>query len=220
MYHYILFDLDGTLTDPKEGITKCVQYALAHFGIHEETDNLTDFIGPPLLDSFMRFYNLSEAEAREAVRLYRERFGPVGIYENRVYPGIPEMLKGLKEKGLVISLATSKPELYARQILERFGLSPYFNNVTGSLFDGKRTDKGEVITEAMRLLGCADPDERCRVLMVGDRMHDAAGALKCGIDCLGADFGYAHPGELEKAGAIAVVPDVAAMTKWLADHCE
>ena len=120
MYRYILFDLDGTLTDPKEGITKCVQYALQYFGIEADTEDLVDFIGPPLLESFQKYYQLDDAQGHMALKKYRERFKDIGIFENGVYPGIHTLLSDLKKQGRSIALATSKPEVYARRILEKY----------------------------------------------------------------------------------------------------
>ena len=119
MYRYILFDLDGTLTDPKEGITKCVQYALKYFGIEADTEELVDFIGPPLLESFQKYYHLDDEQGHMALKKYRERFSDIGIFENGVYPGIAELLSTLKAQGRKIALATSKPGVYAKRILER-----------------------------------------------------------------------------------------------------
>ena len=149
MYRYILFDLDGTLTDPKEGITKCVQYALRYFGIEADIEDLVDFIGPPLLESFQKYYHLDDEQGHMALKKYRERFSNIGIFENGVYPGIAELLSTLKAQGRGIALATSKPGVYAKRILERYELLPYFDVVVGSELDGRRTDKGEVITEAL-----------------------------------------------------------------------
>ena len=165
MYRYILFDLDGTLTDPKEGITKCVQYALQYFGIEADTEDLVDFIGPPLLESFQKYYQLDDAQGHMALKKYRERFKDIGIFENGVYPGIHTLLSDLKRQGRSIALATSKPEVYARRILDKYELMPYFDVVVGSEMDGRRTDKGEVITEALRQLQVADGQRQERIML-------------------------------------------------------
>lgn len=196
MYRYVLFDLDGTLTDPQEGITACVQHALAAFGISEPADQLTHFIGPPLHRSFMECYGFTDAEATEAVRVYRERFGTLGIFENRVYEGVPELLEKLSDAGVVTGVATSKPEPYAVRILEHFDLARHFDVVTGSNMDSSRTDKGDVIHEALTRLG--QPSKR-EVVMVGDRKHDVEGARREGIDAIAVTWGYAPEGELEAA---------------------
>ena len=218
MLKKILFDLDGTLTNPKTGITKSVQYALAHFGIEEEADNLTQFIGPPLIDSFMNFYGFSLEQAREGVTAYREYFAPKGIFENDVYPGVPEMLAALKEKGAILAVASSKPELFVEQILEHFDLAKYFDVVVGSLLNETRTSKEEVLEEALRQLGVMSTNngsqddytkddnevvvtmeeyKKATIAMVGDRKFDIIGAKAHGLTAVGVSFGFAEPGELE-----------------------
>ena len=201
MIDYILFDLDGTLTDPKEGITRCVSYALRAFGIVEDDlDKLTKFIGPPLLDSFMEFYGFDEEQARHAIEVYRERFSTIGVFENGVYEGIIPMLRKFRDSGKVLALSTSKPWVFAERILEKFELAEYFTVVVGSELDGRLTDKAEVIAETLARLGNG-ADVRERSIMVGDRRHDIAGAKKNGILSLGVKFGYAEENELEEAGA-------------------
>ena len=214
MKDIILFDLDGTLTDPKEGITKCVQYALAHFGIDvPNLDDLMCFIGPPLVDSFQMFYGFSEEKAEEAVVKYRERFKDIGIFENGVYDGVLEMLKACKAAGKTIGLATSKPEEFARRILDKYGMAEYFDEITGSTMDGRINAKGDVIMEAFRRMGIDGPDKKERVIMVGDRKHDIIGAKQCGIESIGVRFGYAEEGELEAAGADYIVDTVEELKK-------
>lgn len=207
MKKILLFDLDGTLTDPKEGITKCVQYALKHFGIESETEELMCFIGPPLVDSFKEFYKMSEDDALVAVEKYRERFRDIGIFENGVYAGISHMLSKCKDMGYIIGLATSKPEEFAIRILEKYELAKYFDEITGSTMDGSRNNKTDVIREAfarMNITEC-NIDE---VLMIGDREHDIIGAKNCGIESVGVNFGYASDGELQAAGADYIVDSV------------
>lgn len=197
---YVLFDLDGTLTDPKEGITRSVQYALEDFGIHEpDLDQLTCFIGPPLAESFREYYGFDEVEAARAVKKYRERFSDVGIYENRVLEGTQDMLAALKAAGRVVCLATSKPEVFAKKILKKYGLDGFFDVAVGSELDGRRGTKAEVIEEALRRAGAQN--QREKAVMVGDRRQDIEGAKQCGLSSIGVQFGYAEPGELEKAGA-------------------
>lgn len=200
MYTHIFFDLDGTLTDPKEGITNSVAYALAFFGIHAAPDRLTPFIGPPLIDSFLEFYHFDLPTAQKAVQKYREYFSRRGIYENRVFPGTQPLLSQLKAQGKTICLATSKPEVFARQILEYFHIDGYFDQIVGSCLDGKRTKKGEVIAEVFARLGHTCPDKTACV-MVGDRLHDIQGARENGLDAIGVTFGYGSEGELQQAGA-------------------
>ena len=208
MEKILLFDLDGTLTDPKEGITKCVQYALKHFNIEvNDLDQLLCFIGPPLIDSFMNFYGMSEDNAKIAVEKYRERFKDIGIFENGVYDGIIQMLKSCKDMGYKIGLATSKPEEFAVRILDRYELSGFFDEATGSTMDGSRNNKTDVIKEAFRRMNITD-DNKDNVIMIGDREHDIIGAKNCGIKSIGVKFGYANEGELEAAGADYVVDTV------------
>ncbi len=205
MYKYIFFDLDGTLTDPKEGITNCVKYALEQFGIHE-TDNskLMKFIGPPLVYSFREYYGFDEEKALAAVAKYRERFSTVGIFENRVYNGIEDFLQRLVDAGRVLVLATSKPKIFADRIVVKYRLRPYFKLICGSELDGTRNEKNEVIEYAIEKLAIP----RDKILMVGDRKHDIIGAKKCGIASCGVRFGYAEPGELEDAGADHIADDL------------
>ncbi len=219
-FRYFLFDLDGTLTDPKEGINKSVQYALGHFGVEEpDLERLTCFIGPPLVDSFMEFYGFDRETALLAQDKYRERFAVQGIWENRVLPGVPEMLRRLREAGGRIALATSKPEVFAVQILERFGLAPYFDQAVGSGLDGSLGTKAQVVEEALRRLA-VPPEERKRAVMVGDRKHDIAGAKACGISSLGVSFGYGEPGELQAAGADITVETVEELERFLLENVE
>ena len=207
----ILFDLDGTLTDPMEGITKAVQYALKKYGIIEEDLwNLTKFIGPPLAESFEKYYGLSKEDAEKAVIVYREYFAPIGKFQNVVYDGIEEMLKTLKKQGFTIALATSKPEVFAREILEHFHLDTYFDFAGGALFNG-RENKDEVITYVLNELQA----EKEKVMMVGDRLHDVIGAKKNGLPCVGVLYGYGSREELEEAGVHHIVENVEELTAYL-----
>ncbi len=215
MYQYLLFDLDGTLTDPYEGITKCFQVALSAFGVEESQENLKKVIGPPLIDAFMEFYGFSREQGELAVAKYRERFSRVGLFENQVYEGIPETLEALQKTGKTLCLATAKPEVFAKRILEKFELDKYFPVVVGAELDGTRNYKHEVIAEVLRKLGNPPSKE---VLMIGDRKQDVEGAKACGIDVLGLRFGYAEPGELESAGCQVYAETVEEMKKYLLEH--
>lgn len=198
-FDILLFDLDGTLTDSQEGIFNCVEYALAAEKITvDDRASLRRFIGPPLVDSFMQFYGFDRERAEKATAKYRERYSVTGIFENRVYEGIPEALEMLKKSGKRLGVATSKPEIYAVRIIEKFGLARYFEVITGAELDGRRNSKAEVIAECLRRFG--DPDKNT-VLMIGDRKHDILGAKKCGIKSAGVRFGYADKDELENVGA-------------------
>ena len=200
MIKFVLFDLDGTLTNPKEGITKCVQYALRRFGIERECEELISFIGPPLKEKFMEYASLSEKDGIKAVEIYRERFAPIGLFENELYDGILQLLENLKKQGKVLAIATSKPTVFAEKISEKFGIAPYITLLEGSELDGRNTDKALVIKNAMQKLGA----HKENTIMVGDREHDVIGARKNGIDCLGVSYGYAADGELEKSGALKI----------------
>lgn len=203
---YMLFDLDGTLTDPQEGITNSVAYALEQYGIHvEDRSSLNKFIGPPLKDSFMEYYGFAEDRAEEAVWKYREYFNEDGIFENKVYPGIPQMLQRLNDQGKILIVATSKPTVYAKRILVRFELSQYFADVQGSEMDGRRTKKEEVISYALEQNQITD---NAQAVMIGDREHDIIGAKKCGLDSIGVLFGYGSREELEGCGAGQIVDTV------------
>lgn len=197
-YKYIFFDLDGTLTDPQEGITNCVKYALEYYGIHEtDYSNLLRFIGPPLIHSFRQYYGFDQEKALEAVAKYRECFSSVGIFENKVYEGIYDLLQALTDNGHILVLATSKPRIFAERIMAKYRLRPYFKLISGSELDGTRNNKDEVIEYAIDKLKCP----RNKIIMVGDRKHDILGAKKCHIVSCGVRFGYAEKGELETAGA-------------------
>ena len=206
-YTTILFDLDGTVTDPKEGITRSVAYALEHFGIKvEDLDTLTPFIGPPLVDSFSRFYGLNDEDTQTAIRKYRERYSVTGWAENIPYEGMAELLRDLKAAGKTISLATSKPEEFAVKILEHFDLAQYFDLICGAPMNApKGHGKVDVIEDALKRLGITD---RSGVIMVGDRLHDTEGAHKAGLPCAGVLFGYGDRAEHEACGSEYIVETV------------
>ncbi len=204
-YKYILFDLDGTLTDPRQGITKSIAYALKHFNIQvENLDSLCKYIGPPLVDSFMDF-GFNKEKALEAVDKYREYFKDHGIYENEVYEGIAQLLATLKERNKKIMLATSKPEVFAKKILEHFDLLQYFDFVGGSELNGNRTEKSEVIQYVLKEGKVTD---LAKAVMIGDRKYDISGAKEVGIDSIGVLNGYGDQEELIAAGADAIVASV------------
>lgn len=213
-FDVLLFDLDGTLTDPEEGITNCVKYALAAQGIVEtDTAKLRRlFIGPPLFDAFTEFYGFTPERANAAVAKYRERFSVTGLFENRVLEGIPEMLERLLSAGKRLAVATSKPEVFAVRILEKFDLAKYFEVITGAELDGRRNAKDEVIAECLRRM---DVTGKSGVLMIGDRRHDIIGAKKCGVKSAGVRFGYAEEGELEAAGADLIFDTPAQLAEFI-----
>lgn len=196
-YGYIFWDLDGTLTDSGEGIINSVVYALKRFGIDAEREELYKFVGPPLFDSFREFCGFSESDVEKAVAYYREYFADRGIFENRVYDGIEEVLTKLKENGRKLYVATSKPAEYTVRILDKFGLSKYFEYVSGSSLDEKDSSKAAIIRRAMEHCEASASE----ILMVGDRKFDIQGAKKNKIAAAGVLYGYGSRKELEEAGA-------------------
>lgn len=199
----VLFDLDGTLTDPRRGITKGVQHALAKFGVDEPSlEKLEPFIGPPLRQSFMDKYGFTALQAEQAVAAYREYFDPIGWRENTVFNGIPECLTRLEEAGYKIGLATSKPTVFAERIIKHFEMMDYFTVLIGSNLDGTREDKAEVIEEALAPFPEVD---KSRIVMVGDRKYDILGAQKHGLRTIGVTYGFGTRAELEDAAADLIV---------------
>lgn len=217
MYQYILFDLDGTLTDSKEGIMNCFRYAIERLGDPIPSDEqLLTFIGPPLKYSFGSL-GYSEETVEKLIGYYRERYEPIGKYENVPVSGGVELCKELKEKGYTMALASSKPRHMCVDICEKFGFAPYLDYIVGPTAHNDWS-KADVIREALRLLGVSEADKH-KVLMVGDRMYDVQGARECGIDCIGVEFfGYAAPGELLEAGAVAVVSSTEELKQFILRH--
>lgn len=196
-YQTILFDLDGTLTDPGVGITKSVEYALNRYGITvQDRSSLYPFIGPPLVDSFMKFYGFSKEQALEAVEVYREYFRVKGLFENEVYPGVREMLSALKQSGKTLLVASSKPEEFVLTILKHFDLVPYFDFVGGASMDEVRSKKDDVLRYVLQQAHVTDP---ATALMVGDRKFDVEGAHTFGLDAMAVTYGYGSEEELRGA---------------------
>ena len=198
MIHTIFFDLDGTLTDSAPGIIHSVQYALKKYGIEAEENDLRSFIGPPLVHSFQERFGFDHDKALEAVAYYREYFTAGGMFENSVYPGVEEMLQKLKEEGLMLAVATSKPEFFSKQILEHFALTRYFDFIGGAAMDETRTTKVEVLSYALQELQ-VDP---AKAVMIGDRENDMEAASLLGTESIGVLYGYGSKEELANAGAI------------------
>lgn len=216
MYNFILFDLDGTLTDSKEGIVNCVKYALESFGINETDEKkLNSFIGPPLYDSFRREYGFSDGDALLALKKYRERFEEKGIFENTIYDDAVKALTMLKNGGKRLALATSKPYVYAERILKYFKISDFFNYAAGAEPDGSRGYKDEVIQKVLRL---ASPCDLSKTVMIGDRENDILGAKKCGIASIGLRCGYANENELENAGADFIFKNLEDAVNFILKH--
>ena len=218
MFHTILFDLDGTLTDSREGIVNSVKYTIEKLGgTMPDQQTLLKFIGPPLQESFMAYCGYDTETAARGVKVFRERYEPVGQYENQPAPGLRELLARLKERGYILALASSKPEEMCVPICEKFGFAPSLAVIAGSPPTGD-WEKADVIREAMRRLGLTEQDLP-RVLMVGDRKFDVQGAAACGIACVGVEFfGYAAPGELDQAGAVAVVRTPEELETYILSH--
>lgn len=202
-YNTVLFDLDGTLTDSSPGIINSIIYAMKKFGVTiENTAPLRRFLGPPLQDSFMDVFGFDREKAMKAVEYYREYFTVKGIEENSVYEGIEDVLASLKQEGKRLIVATSKPQPFAGKIINDFGLNKYFDFVAGSNLDGTRSKKAQVIKYALKSCGI---DDLSQAVMIGDRMHDVAGAKEAGIECIGVEYGYGDYNELESAGADYIV---------------
>lgn len=212
-YQILLFDLDGTLSDSKIGITKSVQYALEKLGIIEaDLDKLEPFIGPPLRETFARHYRFDEETVAKAIRYYQERYKETGMFENELYPGIPALLKELNEQPYSLVVATSKPAVFAEKILRHFGIADEFAHIIGSNLDGTRSAKADIIAHIMSLYpACGQRD----FLMIGDRMHDIHGANHAGIDSVGVAYGYGSVDELTRAGATKIVVDIDGLRELL-----
>lgn len=206
MFEYLFFDLDGTLTDPAQGITNSFIHALKFFGIEIPSyEKLCTFIGPPLVDTFKTQFGFDNEKASLGVKKYREYFAEKGLLENYVYDGIPEILSTLKTNGHKLVVATSKPEEYSIRILEHFDLAKYFEHICGSNMNETRSKKDEVIAYAIETCNIKD---KSNILMIGDRMHDIIGAQKNNIKSCGVLYGYGNLEELQNAGADYIVKSV------------
>ena len=212
-YNYLIFDLDGTLTEPEEGITKCIQYALRKIGIQaDDRKALCRFIGPPLIPAFCEAYGIEEQKSRQALMYYRERFLEKGMFENEVHAGIPELLEKLKKMDKKLLLATTKPEPQAVAILKHFNLFSYFDVVAGSNLDETMVEKPDIIAYALQNFENAEKQEIC---MIGDRKYDVAGAKANGITSIGVLYGHGSRNELEHEGAESLVESVEALDAFL-----
>lgn len=204
-YTNILFDLDGTLTDPKEGIINSVKFALAKMGVNEsEIGDLMKFIGPPLHVSFRDFCGFNEENSELAVQYFREYFTDKGINENRIFPGVVELLESLKRRNLKLFIATSKPTVHANTVLDNFVITKYFQYVKGSNLNGTESGKPEIISHIIEKFKL----EKDETVMIGDRFYDIVGAKENGIDSIGVTFGYGGETELKEVGATYICKSV------------
>ena len=211
MLRFVLFDFDGTLYDTVEGIAKSAQYALGKLGVTAGLDELRCFAGPPLVDKFMEMYGFSHEKAWQARGLFQERYIPIGVFESRPCPGMTAFLDALREKGLTLAVATSKPLDLAEQLLLHAGIREYFAVVRGSTLDGNNNSKQEIVEGVIADLGA----EKADCVLIGDTKYDVAGAHAAGVPCIGVRYGYAAPGELEEAGADAIAQDLGELQKML-----
>ena len=211
-YNTFLFDLDGTLTDPEKGITNSIRHALGRLGIKEiDTGNLNDFIGPPLLESFRKWYGLDDARARQAVAYYREYFANKGIFENKIFDGVTTLISQLNARACRLVVATSKPSVYAESILKHFAVRHYFDIVIGSNMDLTRASKHEIIEEVIGITG----DLRDSGMMIGDRADDIMAARSYMMDSVAVGYGYGSEIELSRAKPTYVVRTVGELATLL-----
>ena len=212
-YKYVLFDLDGTITDPFEGITASIIYALDKFGISvPDRNELAAFIGPPLVDSFSKYYGFSHGCSLAAVGYYREYYGKKGIFECTLYDGIADLFHKLKDSGVKVIIATSKPEHFAVKLMKHFGLDSCFESICGATMDEKRSNKDEVIRYALDRNGITDTDE---CIMVGDRKYDVLGAKAAGIKSVGVLYGYGSREEMNVSAPDFIAESIAELGKIL-----
>ena len=215
-YDTVAFDLDGTLTDPKRGLTSAFAYGLRKIGLRvDDVESLKKFIGPPLRDSFRDEYGLSEQDADDALMLFREYFGVYGWWDNELYEGIHDLLASLKAAGKTLVLATSKPEVYSSKILKLFGLSDYFDFAEGASFDRSREKKCDVLEYALSMVGADSVEGKRSAVLVGDTRFDAEGARLCGVDSIGVTYGYGTEAELLAEGATYIAKTVADVKRIL-----
>ena len=214
-YKNILFDLDGTLTDSEQGVIRSVQFALKKYGIEASPEELKPFIGPPLFWSFENYYGFSRAKAMQAVDYYREYYREKGIFENKLFPSVPEMLEALDKSGSKLYLATSKPTVFAEKILQHFNIDRYFITIAGSNLDGTRIEKGEIIDF---VLNHNDGVNKKETVMVGDRKHDIQGANRCGLDSIAVTYGYGSVNELTAAKPTYLVSSITELTELLLNN--
>ena len=213
-YKAIFFDLDGTLTNPEEGIVNSIRFAAEFYGlknVEELKPGFRKYIGPPLLDTFIELLGPDVEKAEAAVAKYRERFAPIGLYENEIYPGVKETLEKLKSMGYILCTASSKPQKFVDTILEHFEIKKYFDFVGGATMDGRISKKEDVIDYVLKETGFVP----AQVLMVGDRMFDIEGAAEFGMDAVGVLYGFGSREELEKCKNIAIIENISELINIL-----
>lgn len=214
-YDVIIFDLDGTLSNSKEGITKSVQYALEKVGIIEENlDSLEHFIGPPLKAEFIRAYGFTEEKAESATEYYRERYTPIGLYETKIYPGTEDMLAKLKESGKYIAMATSKPQQMAEEVLRFLHIDKYFDSVMGAELNGARQSKQAVLEALFDEIPMKD---KSAYVLIGDTCFDVDGANAAGIECIGVSYGFGNREEMLSHGAVSIVDSTDELIRVILD---
>ncbi|MDO5718606.1 MAG: HAD-IA family hydrolase [Tissierellia bacterium] len=201
MYDNLLIDLDGTISDNSEGILKGVRDALEYFNIDYKEEELYEFIGPPLLDSFMNGYGLDEDSANKAIEIYREHYKTKGLFENKLYKDIEKVLKDMKSKGKRLFICTAKPEFFARKILAYFGIDNYFDDIYGATLTNERIHKDDIIGYCI----FQNNLDKSITVMIGDRSHDICGAKKHGISSIGVTYGFGSRDELQDSGADEIV---------------
>ena len=211
VYDYILFDFDGTVYDTVEGITRSVQYALRQHGMDAPLESLRCFAGPPLLEMFMERFGVEEELAKALTADFRVRYRPIGVYESRVFPGVKELLLHLRAAGKKTAVATSKPQRLAEELLARENMTGLFDFICGAGDNGEGNAKWQVVERAMEGLDA----DRSKTILVGDTRYDVSGAHRCGIPCVGVEYGYAIPGDMESSGADAMVRDTMELEAFL-----
>ncbi len=211
MYTYIFFDFDGTVYDTVEGITRSVRYSLQKRGMDAALEELRCFAGPPLDEKYREVFGFTAQEAEQAVRDFRERYVPIGLYESRAFPGVRELLTELRHAGKKLAVTTSKPQVLAEELLRREDMDDLFDLICGAGDQGQGNAKWQVLRRAMDRLGAV----RENSVLVGDTKYDVAGAQRVGIPCIGVEYGYAAPGELLEAGVTALARDTKELKKLL-----
>lgn len=217
LFRNVMFDLDGTLTDPYYGITNSIIHSMRYYPDKKvpSREELRPFIGPPLADSYIKYFGLDAQQARQAVDHYREYYAEKGIYENILYPGIKEMLEALRNSGIKIYMATSKPEVFAVRIAEHFGIKQYFDYICGSSMDGKFVEKKDIIAKIIEKEKCG----KDTTLMIGDTVFDMTGAVENGIKAAGVTYGFGYEEQLRASGASYIFGSAEEISTALTAEC-